>query len=62
MCYIKILIKGCEIIENSRISPIVLMSGPSGSGKTTIADLILRTYNVPDGTVFIDGNDVNDEP
>ena len=23
-------------------------------------DLILRTYNVPDGTVFIDGQDVND--
>lgn len=34
--------------------------GRTGSGKTTIADLILRTYNVPDGTVFIDGNDVND--
>jgi len=23
-------------------------------------DLILRTYNVPDGTLFIDGHDVND--
>lgn len=34
--------------------------GRTGSGKTTLADLILRTYNVPDGTVFIDGNDVND--
>ena len=34
--------------------------GRPGSGKTTVADLILRTYNVPDGTVFIDGNDVND--
>lgn len=33
--------------------------GRTGSGKTTVADLILRTYNVPDGTVFIDGNDVN---
>ncbi len=34
--------------------------GKTGSGKTTIVDLILRTYNVPDGTVFIDGHDVND--
>ena len=34
--------------------------GRTGSGKTTVADLILRTYNVPDGTVFIDGNDVKD--
>lgn len=33
--------------------------GRTGSGKTTIVDLILRTYNVPDGTLFIDGRDVN---
>ncbi len=33
--------------------------GKTGSGKTTIVDLLLRTYNVPDGTVFIDGRDVN---
>lgn len=33
--------------------------GKTGSGKTTLVDLILRTYNVPDGTVFIDGQDVN---
>ena len=33
--------------------------GKTGSGKTTLVDLILRTYNVPDGTVFIDGHDVN---
>ena len=35
------------------------LAGRTGSGKTTIADLILRTYNVPDGTLFIDGKDVN---
>ncbi len=34
--------------------------GKTGSGKTTIVDLILRTYNVPDRTIFIDGQDVND--
>ena len=33
--------------------------GTTGSGKTTLVDLILRTYNVPDGTLFIDGKDVN---
>jgi len=33
--------------------------GKTGSGKTTLVDLILRTYNVPDGTLFIDGHDVN---
>ncbi len=34
--------------------------GKTGSGKTTLVDLILRTYNVPDGTVFLDDQDVND--
>ena len=34
--------------------------GKTGSGKTTLVDLLLRTYNVPDGTVFLDGKDVND--
>lgn len=33
--------------------------GKTGSGKTTVADLILRTYNVKDGMLFIDGKDVN---
>ena len=33
--------------------------GKTGAGKTTLVDLILRTYNVPDGTLFIDGQDVN---
>ncbi len=34
--------------------------GRTGSGKSTLVDLILRTYNVPDGTVFVDDQDVND--
>lgn len=34
--------------------------GKTGSGKTTIADLILRVYNVPNGTLYIDDKDVND--
>ena len=36
--------------------------GKTGSGKTTLVDLILRTYNVPDGTLFLDGHDVNTIP
>ncbi len=34
--------------------------GKTGCGKTTLVDLILRVYNVPDGTLFIDGQDVNE--
>ena len=36
--------------------------GKTGSGKTTVADLILRQYNVDDGMLFIDGYDVNKIP
>lgn len=34
--------------------------GKTGSGKTTIVDIILRIYNVPDRSVFVDGRDVNE--
>ena len=33
--------------------------GKTGAGKTALVDLMLRTYNVPDGTLFVDGKDVN---
>lgn len=36
--------------------------GRTGSGKTTLVDLLLRTYNVPDGTIFLDGHDINSLP
>ena len=44
------------VIESGESVGIV---GKTGSGKSTLVDLILRTFNVPDGTVFIDGEDVN---
>ena len=45
-----------------RIEPgeSVGLIGKTGAGKTTIVDLILRTYNVPKGTLFVDGQDVTD--
>ena len=36
--------------------------GKTGSGKTTLVDLLLRTYNVSDGMLFIDEYDVNTIP
>ena len=33
--------------------------GRTGSGKTTLLRILLRLYPVPDGTVFIDGVDLN---
>ena len=36
--------------------------GRTGAGKTTLVDLLLRTCNVPDGALFLDGHDVNTVP
>ncbi|MCD8048361.1 MAG: ABC transporter ATP-binding protein/permease [Clostridia bacterium] len=54
---IDVLKNASFVIEAGEAVGIV---GRTGAGKTTIADLILRTYNVPKGTLFIDGCDVND--
>jgi ATP-binding cassette, subfamily B, bacterial len=38
----------------------VALVGPSGAGKTTMASLVPRLWDVTDGTVRVDGNDVRD--
>lgn len=37
----------------------VAVVGPSGSGKSSLIKLIMGYYPVPDGTIFIDGVDIN---
>lgn len=49
-----------NISFNIKAGENVGLVGKTGSGKTTLVDLILRTFNVPAGTLFIDGHDVND--
>ncbi len=49
-----------DISFTIRAGENVGLVGKTGSGKTTLVDLILRTYNVADGSLFIDGHDVND--
>ncbi|MCK8061347.1 MULTISPECIES: ABC transporter ATP-binding protein [unclassified Fusibacter] len=36
--------------------------GRTGSGKTTLANLLIRLYNAPRGTLFIDGHDIRNIP
>lgn len=36
--------------------------GRTGSGKSTLVDLILRTYNVPKGTIWLDDQDITKLP
>jgi ATP-binding cassette subfamily B protein len=38
----------------------VAIVGPTGAGKSTVAKLLLRLYDVADGTVRVDGHDVRD--
>ena len=48
-----------DVSFNINAGELVGVVGKTGSGKTSVADVILRCYNVPDGTVFVDGEDVN---
>lgn len=52
----------CDVSVKINAGENVGIIGKVGAGKTTLVDLILRTYNVPDGTLFIDGHDVNTIP
>lgn len=43
------------IVEKGQSIGII---GRTGSGKSTIVDLLVRLYNVPEGSIFIDGYDI----
>jgi ATP-binding cassette subfamily B protein len=53
-----------KVLENININipagKTVALVGPSGGGKTTLCHLIPRFYEVEEGKVLIDGNDIRD--
>ncbi|MEG0450537.1 MAG: ABC transporter ATP-binding protein [Lysinibacillus sp.] len=49
-----------DLSFNVKAGKTVAFVGPSGSGKTTISSLIPRFYDVTDGSITIDGNDIRD--
>lgn len=44
-------------IEKGKMTAVV---GPSGSGKSTLIDLVLRMYDVNDGGIYLDGENIRD--
>jgi len=44
-------------IKKGEVTAIV---GPTGSGKTSLINILLRFYDCPESTVFIDGTDIRD--
>lgn len=52
------VLKGMSFfIEKEKATAIV---GPSGAGKTTIINLILRFYECPPASIFVDGRDIKE--
>ncbi len=43
--------------EHGKLTALV---GPSGSGKTTLVNILLRLYDCPPGTVYVDGVDIRE--
>ncbi|HEY8487046.1 MAG TPA: ABC transporter ATP-binding protein, partial [Limnochordales bacterium] len=45
-----------------RPGEVVAITGPSGSGKSTLVQLLLRLWEPPEGSIFLDGVDVRRLP
>ena len=49
-----------EIELEARPGETIALVGPTGAGKTSIVNLLMRFYDVQEGSITIDGNDLRD--
>ena len=55
-------VPGTPIIQalnlHAKPGSLTAIVGPTGAGKTTILNLLMRFYDVDDGAIYVDGNDI----
>lgn len=54
----KIILKDLSL--HAPAGSMVAIVGPTGAGKTTLINLLMRFYDVNDGRIYVDGNEVRD--
>ncbi len=54
----KTIIRGFNLDADA--GKLIAIVGPTGAGKTTIINLLMRFYDVDEGQIFVDGNEIRD--
>ena len=49
-----------DVSVHAKPGKTIAIVGPTGAGKTTIINLLMRFYDVNDGAIYVDGNELRD--